>query len=69
MKTFSEKLAGAVIGLVRGCDGNMDLVTADTEKIITQGIITAFYGSDEEISSCIKKVHDEKYRQVVDLLG
>ena len=66
MKTFSEKLAGAVIGLVRGCDGNMDLVTADTEKIITEGIITAFYGSDEEISSCIKKIHDEKYRIVPD---
>ena len=66
MKTFSEKLAGAVIGLVRGCDGNMDLVTADTEKIITEGIITAFYGSDEEISSYIKKVQDEKYRIVPD---
>lgn len=66
MKTFNEKLAGAVIGLVRGCDGNMDLVTADTEKIITEGIITAFYGSEEEISSCIKKVQGEKYRIVPD---
>lgn len=66
MNNFNEKLAGAVIGLVRGCDGNMDLVTADTEKIITDGIIAAFYGNDEEISSLIKKVHDEKYRIVPD---
>ena len=64
---LQDKLTGALVGLARAVEGNADLVTKETDKLVVEGLFTTITNvnfDDETISALIKRVHDEKERLV-----
>lgn len=64
---LQDKLTGALVGLARAAEGNGDMVTKDTDRLIIEGLfatITNVNFNDETISALIDRVHAEKDRLV-----
>lgn len=66
---LQDKLTGALIGLARASEGNEDIVSADTYKLIIEALfatITNVNFDDESVSRLIGRVEEEKKRLVPD---
>ena len=64
---LQDKLTGALVGLARAAEGNGDMVTKDTDRLIIEGLfatITNVNFNDETLSALIDRVHAEKDRLV-----
>ncbi len=64
---LQDKLTGTLIGLARATDGNEDLITADTHKIVLEALFTTVTNvnfNNETITALIAKVEAEKARLV-----
>ena len=64
---LQDKLTGALIGLARATQGNDDIVTKDTDKLIIEGLFTTITNvnfNDKTISVLIDRVQAEKERLV-----
>lgn len=64
---LQDRLTGALIGLARSIEGNEDLVTAETNSLIIEGLFTTVTNvnfNNETISVLIDKIHAEKERLV-----
>lgn len=62
---LQDKLTGALIGLARAAEGEENMVTKDTDKLVIEGLFTTVTNvnfSDETVTALIEKVHDEKSR-------
>ena len=69
---LQDKLTGALVGLARAAEGNGDIVTKDTDRLIIEGLfatITNVNFNDETISALIDRVHAEKDRLVPSCLS
>ncbi len=69
---LQDKLTGALVGLARAAEGNGDMVTKDTDRLIIEGLfatITNVNFNDETISALIDRVHAEKDRLVPSCLS
>ena len=54
-----------MIGLARAAEGEENMVTKDTDKLVIEGLFTTVTNvnfSDETVTALIEKVHDEKSR-------
>lgn len=64
---LQDKLTGALIGLARATEGNEDLVTADTHKLVLEALFTTITNvnfNNETINALIERVEAEKERLV-----
>ena len=64
---LQDKLTGALIGLARATEGNEDLVTADTHKLVLEALFTTITNvnfNNETINALIERVEAEKKRLV-----
>lgn len=64
---LQDKLTGALIGLARSAEGNQDLLTEYTHKLIVEGLFTTLTNvnfDNNSINGLIEKVHQEKQRLV-----
>ena len=64
---LQDKLTGALIGLARATEGNEDLVTADTHKLVLEALFTTITNvnfNNETINALIGRVEAEKERLV-----
>lgn len=64
---LQDQLTGALIGLARATEGNEDLVTADTHKLVLEALFTTITNvnfNNETITALIKRVEAEKRRLV-----
>ncbi|MDO5576893.1 MAG: hypothetical protein Q4F84_07420, partial [Fibrobacter sp.] len=64
---LQDKLTGAFIGLARATEGNEELVTANTDKLILEGLFTTITNvnfNNETITALIARVTAEKERLV-----
>jgi hydroxylamine reductase len=64
---LQDKLTGALIGLARATEGNEDLVTADTHKLVLEALFTTITNvnfNNETINALIERVDAEKERLV-----
>ena len=64
---IQDKLTGALIGLARATEGNENLVTKITDKLILEGLFTTITNvnfNNETINSLIARVESEKERLV-----
>ena len=62
---LQDKLTGALIGLARAAEGKEDLVTADTHRLLVEGLFTTITNvnfNNETFSVLIEKVESEKER-------
>ena len=69
---LQDKLTGALVGLARAAEGNGDMVTKDTDRLIIEGLFTTITNvnfNDETISALIDRVHAEKDRLVPSCLS
>ena len=69
---LQDKLTGALVGLARAAEGNGDMVTKDTDRLIIEGLfatITNVNFNDETVSALIDRVHAEKDRLVPSCLS
>ena len=69
---LQDKLTGALVGLARAAEGNGDMVTKDTDRLIIEGLfatITNVNFNDETLSALIDRVHAEKDRLVPSCLS
>ena len=69
---LQDKLTGALVGLARAAEGNGDIVTKDTDRLIIEGLfatITNVNFNDETVSALIDRVHAEKDRLVPSCLS
>lgn len=69
---LQDKLTGALVGLARAAEGNRDMVTKDTDRLIIEGLfatITNVNFNDETLSALIDRVHAEKDRLVPSCLS
>lgn len=60
-----DKLIGALIGLARATEGNEELITQTTDKILLEGLIATIATSklnEDELSSVYERVMAEKKR-------
>lgn len=64
---LQDKLTGALISLARATEGNEDLVTADTHKLVLEALFTTITNvnfNNETINALIERVEAEKERLV-----
>ena len=64
---LQDKLTGALIGLARAVEGNEELVTPDTNRLVLEGLFTTITNvnfDDESIAALTEKVSAEKSRFV-----
>lgn len=64
---LQDKLTGALIGLARATEGNEDLVSASTDKVILEGLFTTVSNvsfSNEKITELIAQVQEEKKKLI-----
>lgn len=64
---LQDSLTGALIGLARAAEGNEDLVTPGTDRLVIEGLFTTVTNvnfNDAAISELIDKVHKEKERLI-----
>ena len=64
---LQDKLTGALIGLARATEGNPDMVTPTTDKLVLEGLfatITNVNFNNETINELIQRVDQEKNRLV-----
>ena len=64
---LQDKLTGALIGLARATEGNEDLVTVDTHKLVLEALFTTITNvnfNNETINALIERVEAEKERLV-----
>ncbi len=62
---MKEKLLGAVIGLARATENNEDLITENTDKLLTEGLIASLPSSDyseKDLENLYKNIMTEKQR-------
>ena len=67
-----DKLIGALIGLARATDGNEDLVSSSTDKVVIEGLLAAVASvscDKEAITGLIARVQEEKRRLVPNCFG
>ncbi len=66
---LQDRLTGVLIGLARSTEGNEHLVTAETFRLVIEGLFTTITNvnfNNDSISDLIKKVAAEKHRLVPD---
>lgn len=64
---LQDELTGALIGLARATEGNENLVDANTDKLILEGLFTTITNvnfNNQTIETLIKKIEAEKERLV-----
>ena len=64
---LQDQLTGALIGLARATEGNEELVTADTHKLVLEALFTTITNvnfNNDTITALIKRVEAEKERLV-----
>ena len=64
---LQDKLTGVLIGLARATEGNEDLVSASTDKVILEGLSTTVTNvsfSNEKITELIAQVQEEKKKLI-----
>ena len=64
---LQDELTGALIGLARAAEGNEDIVTKETDRLIIEGLFTTVTNvnfNNETLSAMIDRVHAEKNRLV-----
>ena len=69
---LQDQLTGALIGLARATEGNEDLVTADTDQLVLEGLfatVTNVNFNDAAIAAWIDRVHAERDRLVPQCAG
>ncbi len=62
---LQDKLTGALIGLARAADGNENFVTADTDRMVIEGLFTTVTNvnfNNETIAAFIQSIEAEKLR-------
>ncbi len=62
---LQDKLTGALIGLARATTGNEDLITADTDKLVLEGLFTTITNvnfNNDTINALTAKIEAEKNR-------
>lgn len=60
---LQDKLTGALIGLVRATEGNEDLVSASTDRVVLEGLFTTITNvsfNNETIAVLITRINEEK---------
>lgn len=66
---LQDLLTGALIGLARSIPGNEDLLTAETDNLILEGLFTTLTNvsfDNDAITALLNRVHAEKSRLVPD---
>ncbi len=64
---LQDKLTGALIGLARATEGNEDLITEQTDKIVLEGLFTTITNvnfNNDTVNEIIEKVEKERERLV-----
>ena len=64
---LQDRLTGALIGLARATEGNEELLTAETHKLILEGLFTTITNvnfNNETVTALIRRIEDEKKRLV-----
>lgn len=64
---LQDKLTGALIGLARASEGNEHLISADTDRIVLEGLFTTVTNvnfNNETINALIERVEEEKQKLV-----
>ena len=64
---LQDELTGALIGLARAAEGNEDIVTKETDRLIIEGLFTTVTNvnfNNATLSAMIDRVHAEKNRLV-----
>ena len=64
---LQDELTGALIGLARATEGNMDLVTESTEKMVIEGLFSTLTNvnfNNETLMVLIQRAEDEKAKLV-----
>ena len=64
---LQDKLTGALIGLARAVDGNEELVTENTDRLVIESLFTTITNvnfNDETIQVLIDKIDNEKKRLI-----
>ena len=64
---LQDELTGALIGLARSVEGNMQLLTERTDDLVIEGLFTTVTNvnfNNETITALIRRIEDEKNRMV-----
>lgn len=64
---LQDKLTGALIGLVRATEGNEDLVSASTDRVVLEGLFTTITNvsfNNETIAVLITRINEEKEKLI-----
>ena len=64
---LQDKLTGALIGLARATEGNEDLVSASTDKVVLEGLFTTITNvnfNNNTVSELTQRVEDEKKKLI-----
>ena len=64
---LQDRLTGALIGLARATEGNEELLTPETHKLILEGLFTAVTNvnfNNDTITALMQRIEDEKKRLV-----
>lgn len=66
MENSMDRLVGALIGLARATEGNEDLMTEVTDRVMAEGLAAGITdtGSEEHIALLIRQVQEEKKRLI-----
>ena len=66
MENSMDRLVGALIGLARAAEGNEDLMTEVTDRVMAEGLAAGVTdtGSEERIARLIQSVQEEKKRLI-----
>ena len=62
---LQDALTGALIGLARAVQGNEDLITAETNKLVLEGLFTTITNvnfNNDTVAAMLKRVGQEKAR-------
>ncbi len=69
---LQDQLTGALIGLARAAEGNEDLITKETDRLILKGLFTTVTNvnfDDASILALMERVHAEKARLIPNCFG
>ncbi len=64
---LQDKLTGALIGLARATEGNEDLVSASTDRVVLEGLFTTITNvnfNNEAIAALITRINEEKEKLI-----
>lgn len=69
---LQDQLTGALIGLARATEGNEDLISPSTDKVVLEGLFTTVTNvnfNNDTISQMIQRVEEEKEKLVPNCFG